>query len=246
MIFTEVHDSMFYGSFSLWLILALPGLLLGLWAQMKVKRAFSKYSKVRNSRGLTGAQAARLILDHYGLRHVSIEETKGMLSDHYDPRAKVLRLSPDVGRNPSIAAVGIAAHESGHALQDADNYAPLKLRSAIVPAVQFGSWLGPLIIMGGFFLMTLTGATDLGYMLAWGGLILFALTAIFAIITLPVEFNASARAKKELVAMNILAPQEMKGVNETLNAAALTYVAAAIAAIGQVLYYAFLLTGRRR
>ena len=237
---------MFYGSFTIWLILALPGLLLGLWAQMKVKRAFGKYSKVRNSRGLTGAQAARLILDHYGLRHVSIEETQGMLTDHYDPRAKVLRLSPDVGRSPSIAAVGVAAHESGHALQDADAYSPLKLRTAIVPAVQFGSWLGPLIIMGGFFLMALTGATDLGYGLAWFGLALFALTAIFAIITLPVEFNASARAKKELVAMNILSPQEMKGVNETLNAAALTYVAAAIAAIGQVLYYVFLLTGRRR
>jgi Zn-dependent membrane protease YugP len=237
---------MFYGSFTLWLLLALPGLLLGLWAQLKVKRAFGKYSKVRNSRGLTGAQAARLILDHYGLRHVSIEETKGMLSDHYDPRAKVLRLSPDVGRSPTIAAVGVAAHEAGHALQDADGYAPLKLRSAIVPAVQFGSWLGPMIIMGGFLLMALTGASDLGYMLAWFGVILFGLTALFSIITLPVEFNASARAKKELVSMNILTPQEMKGVNETLNAAALTYVAAAIAAIGQVLYYAFLLTGRRR
>ncbi len=237
---------MYYGSFSLWLLLALPGLLLGLWAQMKVKSAFGKYSKVRNSRGLTGAQVARLILDHYGLRHVSIEETRGMLSDHYDPRAKVLRLSPQVGREPTIAAVGVAAHEAGHALQDADGYAPLKLRSAIVPAVQFGSWLGPMIIMGGFLLMALTGATELGYTLAWFGVILFALTAIFSIITLPVEFNASARAKKELVALGILSPQEMKGVNATLNAAALTYVAAAIAAIGQVLYYVILLTGRRR
>ncbi len=237
---------MFYGSFTLWLLLALPGLLLGLWAQMKVKRAFGKYSKVRNARGLTGAQVARLLLDHYGLRHVSIEETQGMLTDHYDPRAKVLRLSPDVGRAPTIAAVGVAAHEAGHALQDADGYAPLKLRSAIVPAVQFGSWLGPMIIMGGFFLMALTGATDLGYTLAWFGVILFSLTALFSIITLPVEFNASARAKKELVALGILSQQEMKGVNETLNAAALTYVAAAIAAIGQVLYYVILLTGRRR
>lgn len=237
---------MYYGSFSLWLLLALPGLLLGLWAQMKVKSAFGKYSKVRNSRGLTGAQVARLILDHYGLRHVSIEETRGMLSDHYDPRAKVLRLSPQVGREPTIAAVGVAAHEAGHALQDADGYAPLKLRSAIVPAVQFGSWLGPMIIMGGFLLMALTGATELGYTLAWFGLILFALTAVFSIITLPVEFNASARAKKELVALGVLSPKEMKGVNATLNAAALTYVAAAIAAIGQVLYYVILLTGRRR
>ena len=237
---------MFFGSFTLWILLALPGLLLGLWAQLKVKSAFGKYSQVRNARGLTGAQVARLILDHYGLRHVSIEETQGMLTDHYDPRAKVLRLSPDVGRAPTIAAVGVAAHEAGHALQDADGYAPLKLRSAIVPAVQFGSWLGPMIIMGGFFLMALTGATDLGYTLAWFGVILFSLTALFAIITLPVEFNASARAKKELVALGILSQQEMKGVSETLNAAALTYVAAAIAAIGQVLYYVILLSGRRR
>ena len=237
---------MFYGSFMLWILLALPGLLLGMWAQFKVKSAFKKYSKVGNSRGLTGAQAARLILDHDGLRHVRIEEVQGTLTDHYDPRAKVLRLSPDVGRSASIAAVGVAAHESGHALQDKDGYAPLTLRSAIVPAVRFGSWLGPLIFMAGFFLAALTGITGLGYSIAWVGVAIFALTAIFSIITLPVEFNASARAKKELVAMQILTPQEMKGVNATLNAAALTYVAAAIAAIGQVLYYVFLLTGRRR
>ncbi|RUA15965.1 MAG: zinc metallopeptidase [Clostridia bacterium] len=238
---------MFYGgSFILWIVLALPGLLLGMWAQYKVKSAFKKYSKVGNSRGLTGAQAARLILDHYGLRHVHIAEVQGTLTDHYDPRSKVLRLSPDVGRSSSIAAVGVAAHESGHALQDKDAYAPLKLRSAIVPAVQLGSWLGPLIFMAGFFLAALTGVTGLGYTIAWVGVIIFAFTAVFSIVTLPVELNASARAKKELVAMQILTPQEMKGVNATLNAAALTYVAAAVAAIGQVFYYVFLLTGRRR
>ncbi len=237
---------MFYGSLTLWILLALPGLLLGMWAQIKVKSAFKKYSKIGNSRGLTGAQAARLILDHYGLRHVRIEEVQGMLTDHYDPRTKVLRLSPDVGRSASIAAVGVAAHESGHALQDKDNYAPLALRSAIVPAVQFGSWLGPLIFMAGFILAALTGVSGLGYGIAWMGVAIFALTAVFSIITLPVEFNASARAKRELTAMHILTPQEMKGVNATLNAAALTYVAAAIAAIGQVLYYVFLLSGRRR
>ena len=235
---------MYYPSFSLWLLLALPGLLLGLWAQYKVKSAFSKYSKIKNSRGMTGAQAARAMLDHYGLFDVRIEETKGMLSDHYDPREKVLRLSPDVGRSPSIAAVGVAAHEAGHALQDAKNYAPLKLRSAIVPAVQFGSWLGPLLFMGGFLLQTFLGR--FGFNIALIGLILFAITAVFTIVTLPVEFDASKRAKQELVAMGILGQQEMVGVNKTLNAAALTYVAAAVAAIGQVLYYAFLLFGRRR
>ena len=235
---------MYYPSFMLWLLLALPGLLLGLWAQYKVKSAFSKYSKIKNSRGLTGAQAARAMLDHYGLYDIRIEETKGALSDHYDPSNKVLRLSPDVGRSPSIAAVGVAAHEAGHALQDAKNYGPLKLRSAIVPAVQFGSWLGPLLFMGGFLLQAFVGR--FGFNIALVGLILFAITAVFTIITLPVEFDASKRAKKELVAMDILGQQEMVGVNKTLNAAALTYVAAAVAAIGQVLYYAFLLFGRRR
>jgi Zn-dependent membrane protease YugP len=235
---------MYYPSFALWLLLALPGLLLGLWAQYKVKSAFGKYSKIKNSRGMTGAQAARAMLDHYGLYNVRIEETKGTLSDHYDPRSKVLRLSPDVSRSPSIAAVGVAAHETGHALQDAKNYGPLKLRSAIVPAVQFGSWLGPLLFMGGFLLQAFVGR--FGFNIALVGLMLFAITAVFTIVTLPVEFDASKRAKKELVAMGILGQQEMVGVNKTLNAAALTYVAAAVAAIGQVLYYAFLLFGRRR
>ncbi len=235
---------MYFPSFSLWILLAVPGLLLGLYAQFKVKSAFNKYSKIKNSRNMTGAQAARAMLDHYGLYDIRIEESKGTLSDHYDPRNKVLRLSPDVGRSPSIAAVGVAAHEAGHALQDAKNYGPLKLRSAIVPAVQFGSWLGPILFMGGFLLQAFLG--QFGFGLAVIGLILFAITAVFTIVTLPVEFDASKRAKRELVAMNILGQEEMVGVNKTLNAAALTYVAAAVAAIGQVLYYAFLLFGRRR
>ncbi|MDW8267686.1 MAG: zinc metallopeptidase, partial [Anaerolineae bacterium] len=218
----------------LWLILALPGLLLGLWAQARVRSAFGQYSRVANSRGLTGAQAARLVLDYYGLHDVRIEETGGFLTDHYDPRHRVLRLSPDVGRSPSIAALGVAAHEAGHALQHAKGYMPLQLRTAIVPAVQFGSFLGPLLFMIGFALQAFAG---FGFNLAVLGLALFSLTAIFALVTLPVEFDASNRARKELVAMGILSPQEMAGVNKTLNAAALTYVAAAVAAIGQVLYY---------
>lgn len=225
-----------------WLILAVPGLILGLWAQMRVRSAFGVYGKVANSRGFTGAQAARAMLDYYGLQEVRIEEVNGFLSDHYDPRSRTLRLSPDVGRSPSIAAVGVAAHEAGHALQHAKAYAPLSLRSALVPATQFGSFLGPLLFMGGFLLQTIS---SFGYNLAVLGLILFALTAVFSVVTLPVEFDASKRAKQELVKMNILSQQEMVGVNKTLNAAALTYVAAAIAAIGQVLYYALLLFGRR-
>jgi Zn-dependent membrane protease YugP len=227
----------------LWLILALPGLLLGLWAQMRVRSAFGQYSRVGNSRGITGAQAARLMLDFYGLHDVRIEETGGFLTDHYDPRHRVLRLSPDVGRSPSIAALGVAAHEAGHALQHAKGYLPLQVRTAIVPAVQFGSFLGPLLFMVGFVLQAVAG---FGFNLAVLGLLLFALTAVFALITLPVEFDASNRARKELMAMGILGPQEMVGVNKTLNAAALTYVAAAVAAIGQVLYYALLLFGGRR
>ncbi len=227
-----------------YLIFALPGLLLGLWAQLRVKSAFGKYSKVGTRSGMSGAQAARTILNHFGLYDVTIEESKGFLSDHYDPRSKTLRLSPDVGHGASIAAVGVAAHEAGHALQHAKGYAPLQLRTAIVPAVQFGSWLGPLIFMGGFFLQAFTGSA-IGFQIAVVGLILFALTALFTIVTLPVEFDASARAKKELVAIGVLGQDEMVGVNRTLNAAALTYVAAAVAAIGQVIYYAFLLFSRR-
>ncbi len=227
----------------LWLILALPGLLLGLWAQARVRSAFGQYGRVANSRGMTGAQAARAMLDYYGLQDVRIEETNGFLSDHYDPRSRTLRLSPDVGRSPAISAVGVAAHEAGHALQHAKGYAPLALRSALVPATQFGSFLGPLLFMGGLLLQAFA---HFGFNLAVIGLLLFALTAVFSIITLPVEFDASKRAKRELVAMNILGQQEMVGVNKTLDAAALTYVAAAIAAIGQVLYYSLILFGRRR
>jgi hypothetical protein len=221
----------------LYFIFALPALILGLYAQFKVKSAFSKYSRVRNTTGITGAQAARRILDANGLTHVDVERTQGMLSDHYDPRSKTLRLSPAVYEGPTLAAVGVAAHEAGHALQDKTGYAPLQLRSAMVPTVQIGSWLGPIIFLAGLF-MSLTP-------LAWAGLILFGATAVFALVTLPVEFNASNRAKQLLVSQGILAPQEMGGVNKVLDAAALTYVAAALQAIMTLLYYASLLMGRR-
>ncbi len=231
----------------LWLLLAIPGLVLGIWAQLRVRSAFSKYSRVPNSRGLTGAQAARMMLDYHDLPDVSVEESSGFLTDHYDPRHRTLRLSPDVGRGTSIAAVSVAAHETGHALQHAQHYAPLQLRTAIVPAVRFGSYLGPLLFFAGFMMQAFTRAFgELGFYIALGGLILFGITALFTIITLPVEFDASNRAKRELVAMNILGQSEMEGVSKMLGAAALTYVAAAIAAIGQFLYYAFILFGRRR
>ncbi|MEN8133056.1 MAG: zinc metallopeptidase [Pseudomonadota bacterium] len=221
-----------------WLIFALPGLLLGLWAQSRVKGAFKKYSKVRTARGVTGADVARELLNSQGLHDVKIEESRGFLSDHYDPRKKLLRLSPDVYRTPSVAAAGIAAHEMGHALQDARGYVPLQLRSAIVPAAQFGSTLAPWMFIGGF-LLRFTG-------LAWAGVILFAAAVAFTLVTLPVEFDATRRAKKLLVNNNVLIGNEMQGVNKVLDAAALTYVAAAVAAIGQLLYYVFLLSGSRR
>ena len=222
----------------LYLILALPGLLLGLWAQMRVKGTFSKYSKVRTTRNLTGAEIARYLLDNQGLQDVRVEETQGFLSDHYDPRTRVLRLSPDVYRTPSVAAAGVAAHEMGHALQHSAGYAPLQIRSAIVPVVQFGSSLAPILILIGFLLRFTA--------LAWVGVILFAGAVVFSLVTLPVEFDASRRAKALLTQSGIVSHEEAGGVSAVLNAAGWTYVAAAIAAIGQLLYYVLLLTGGSR
>jgi uncharacterized protein len=224
----------------LYLLFALPALLLGLWAQFRVKSAYGKFSRVRAMSGMTGAQAARRILDANGLQNVTIERVRGTLSDHYDPRSKVLRLSDSVYGEPSLAAVGVAAHEAGHALQDKVHYGPLKLRSAMVPTVQLGSWLGPIIFLIGLFLSGVVGET-----IAWIGLVIFGATALFAIVTLPVEFNASKRAKELLVSTGVLAPQEVRGVDSVLDAAALTYVAAALQAIMTLLYYASLLMGRR-
>ncbi len=222
----------------LYLVFALPGLLLGLYAQSRVKSNFKKYSQVRTARNVTGAEVARQLLDAQGLYDVAVEETQGFLSDHYDPRGKVLRLSPDVYRTPSIAAAGVAAHEMGHALQDAGGYFPLQIRSALVPAAQFGSSLAPWLFIGGL-LLNFTS-------LAWVGVIMFAAAVLFTIITLPVEFDASARAKRLLVSNGVLIGDEINGVNKVLNAAAWTYVAAAVSAIGTLLYYVLLLSGGRR
>ncbi len=222
----------------LYLLYALPGLLLGMWAQARVKRNFNKYAKVRTLQNVTGAQVARSLLDAQGLYDVAIEEVQGTLTDHYDPRGKVLRLSPEVYRNPSVAAAGIAAHEMGHALQHAGGYFPLQIRSTLVPAAQFGSTLAPWIFMGGL-LLNIT-------QVAWAGIILFGAAVLFTLITLPVEFDASARAKKLLVNNGILIGDEINGVNKVLDAAALTYVAAAVSAIGTLLYFVLRLTGGSR
>lgn len=223
----------------LYLILSIPPLLLGLWAQMRVKSTFAQYSNVRSASGVSGAQAARRILDLNGLQTVMVEQTGGTLSDHYDPRHKVLRLSRDVYQTPSLAAVGVAAHEAGHALQDQQHYGPLRLRSGLVPAVQFGSWLGPIIFMVGLIMSSTFGDT-----IALIGVLLFGLTAVFALVTLPVEFDASKRAKQQLASTGLMSPQEIKGVDQVLDAAALTYVAAAVQAILTMLYYVSLLARR--
>ncbi len=231
----------------LFLLFIIPTMILGFIVQSSVKSKFNKYSRVPTARGLTGAQAAREILDTNGLYDVRIEEARGgQLSDHYDPRTRVLRLSPDVARRPSVAAVGVAAHESGHALQHAKGYIPLQLRSALVPAVQFGSNLAPWIIMGGIVLQAFLGLTQLGYLVAWAGVLAYGMVALFAIVTLPVELDASARAKKLLYQYNIVDRTELQGVNAVLNAAAWTYVVAALAAVMQLLYWIIRLNGMRR
>jgi len=222
----------------LYFVFALPALLLGLWAQFKVQSAFNKYSRVRSMTGLTGAEIARRMLDMSGLYNVRVEMVQGFLSDHYDPAGRVLRLSPEVYRGNTLAAAGVAAHEAGHALQHQDAYLPMQIRSAIVPTVQIGSWLGPIIFVLGMLFQS--------NQLAWIGVILFAAVAVFAIVTLPVEFNASRRAKAWLSDSGVLYNNEMRGINSVLDAAALTYVAAAVQAISTLLYYVFLLSGRSR
>ena len=223
----------------LYMLFMIPPLILGFWAQSKIQSTYGRYSQVRTRTNISGAEAARRILDSNGLHHVDIERVRGTLSDHYDPRGKVLRLSEGIYAQPSLAAVGVAAHEAGHAIQDATGYAPLRLRSAMVPAVRFGSWLGPIIFMGGLFLSSV-----LGNSVAWLGILLFAATALFAVVTLPVEFDASRRAKKLLVAQGILGQEEVRGVDKVLDAAAWTYVAAAMQAVLQLAYFAFILVGR--
>lgn len=222
----------------MYFVFALPALILALIAQARVQSAVNKYSRVRTSRNATGAQVARAILDNAGLPDVAVERTNGLLTDHYDPLSRTLRLSANVFDTPSVAAVGIAAHETGHALQHQARYFPLTVRSAIVPAVQFGSFLGPIV----FFLGMLLNVTPL----AWAGVILFAGVALFALVTLPVEFDASRRAKELLFQFGFATGDELVGVNRVLDAAALTYVAGLAQALSTLLYYVFLLTGSGR
>lgn len=227
----------------MYFVFMLPGLAFMLWAQSKVKGNYSKFSKVRNSANVTGAQVARRVLDSQGLQDVQIEQVPGELSDHYDPRSRVLRLSQGVYGQPSIAAIGIAAHEAGHAIQHAKAYGPLKARTALVPAVGLGSNFGFIVLIAGFML-NMPG-------LAWAGVGLFGLSTIFALVTLPVEFDATKRAKAALIDIGIVdsgrrGGEESQGVAKVLDAAAWTYIAGFASSVLTLLYYVMLVSGMRR
>ena len=226
----------------MYLIFMIPAFLLMALSSWYVRSAYNKWSRVRASSGLTGTQAAQRLISTGNLYGVQVAGTAGQLTDHYDPRDKTLYLSRGVAESPSIASVAVAAHELGHAMQDAEGYFPMTIRSALVPAVNIGSNLGWILIIIGLILR-ITG-------IAWVGVLVFALGALFALATLPVEFNASSRAKELLYATGIIQTEEERhGVNQVLNAAALTYVAGLVTAVMQVLYYVFLIGGmggRRR
>ncbi|HET9913003.1 MAG TPA: zinc metallopeptidase [Anaerolineales bacterium] len=224
-----------------YLIFMIPAFILMGITSWYVRHAYNKWSKIRATSGLTGHQAAQRLISTGSLYGVQVQGTAGQLSDHYDPRNKTLFLSQGVANSPSVAAVAISAHELGHAMQDAENYFPMTVRSALVPAVNIGSNLGWILILIGLFLRQPN--------LAWVGVIVFSAGALFALATLPVEFNASARAKELLYATGIIqTEEERRGVNQVLNAAALTYVAGLVTAVMQLLYYVFLVggMGRRR
>jgi hypothetical protein len=218
----------------LYIILILPAIILSIWAQAKVNAAFSQYSRVPAS--LSGAEVARTLLDAEGLTEVLIETSSGMLSDHYDPRRKVLRLSPNVYRGRSLAALGVAAHEVGHAIQHKSGYFPLKLRSGLVPAAMFGANFGPMLIFLGIIFWAWAGS-PLGGFLIKLGILAFSAAVLFQIITLPVEINASRRALSLLQRVGFASPTEQKAFKNVLNAAALTYLAATLAAILQLIYF---------
>ncbi|MBQ2694700.1 MAG: zinc metallopeptidase [Clostridia bacterium] len=220
-----------------YIILVIPAMLLAVWAQVRVKSTYGKFAKVGNTRGITGAYAAQAVLTHYGINDVRIEQVSGKLSDHYDPKAKVIRLSTEVYGGSSIAAVGIACHEAGHAAQHAENYVPIKVRNTLVPICNIGSTLGvPLAILGYF----------LGFEpLITVGLLLYAAISLFHLVTLPVEFNASNRAIKVIEETGLLYDDETSGAKKVLKAAAMTYVASLIVALANLLRLVLRFNNRR-
>lgn len=225
----------------MYLLFALPGFLLAMWAQFKVKGTFAKFARVPTRSGVSGQDAARVLI-HANRLNVGVEAIPGELTDHYDPRSKTVALSQTSVVN-SVASVAVVAHELGHAMQDKESYALLKLRGAIVPIVNIGSTIGPWLFMGGVLLGL--GST-LGSGLAWLGVIGFGLAALFALVTLPVEFDASRRALAMIQDNRLLSDEEMGGAKQVLDAAALTYVAAAASSLLTLLYFVLRLTGSSR
>jgi Zn-dependent membrane protease YugP len=231
----------------LYLIIVGPAIIFMIYAQIKVSSTYKKYSKVFNVKGLTGAQAASQLLKNSGLGNVPIEIIQGKLTDHYDPTKRVLRLSPDVANTSSVAAVGIAAHECGHAIQHETKYGFMGIRAALVPAANIGSTLGWILIFLGIILASLSkGLAEFGTLIATAGILLFAAAVLFTLVTLPVEFNVSTRARHMIKDYGLLVGQEYDGASAVLSAAALTYVAAMLQAVAQLLYFVFMVMGMRR
>jgi Zn-dependent membrane protease YugP len=222
-----------------YLLFMLPGLLLSIIASIAVKSAYNKWSQIRNARNVTGLEVADYLKNQNDLNNVRLAQTQGSLSDHYDPRSKTLALSQGVANQPSVAAMAIAAHELGHAQQDKENCVPMRFRRVLVPVVNIGSNIGMILVMAGLILNLLGLATI--------GIILFASTTLFSLITVPVELNASRRAKVMLERSQLItSEEERKGVNKVLNAAAWTYVAGLVTSIMQLMYYVSLVSGGRR
>ena len=233
----------YYGFDWTYIVLVLPCLILSLWASSSVNSTFKRYSTQYSARGITGADAAQRVLTHNGVRGVRIERVSGNLTDHFDPKTNVIRLSDSVYGSTSTAAIGVACHEAGHAVQYSKHYAPIKLRAAIIPITFFGSKLAmPLILLG--ILFSFMG--NLSYTLVYLGIACFGLSLVFQLITLPVEFNASHRAVRAISESEILTQQELIGAKKTLKAAAMTYVAATAVALAQLLRLIVLFGGRRR
>ena len=229
---------MFYGFDIYYFILIIPALLFGIWAQNQVNTNYQKYSRIRTMRGMTGAEAADYILRQNGIYNVSINQISGHLSDHFNPKTNAINLSESVYNSTSIAAIGVAAHEAGHAVQHAVNYKPIKIREMVIPVTQIGSWLYLPILLVGVFISS-QGLVNLG-------ILLFSTLAIFQLVTLPVEFDASDRAIKTLSQSGILYGEEITGAKKVLRAAALTYVAALVSSLAQLLRLILIFGGRRR
>lgn len=233
----------YYGFDMTYVVLVLPCLILSLWASSNVNSTFKRYSRQFSARRITGAEAAQRVLSANGVRGVRIDRISGNLTDHYDPKTNVIRLSDNVFGSTSTAAIGVACHEAGHAVQYAEGYAPIKLRAAIIPVTNFGSRLAmPLILLGLLF----SFAGNYSYALVYLGIACFGLSLVFQLVTLPVEFNASRRALAAIEQGGILTPEEQEGARKTLRAAALTYVAATATALAQLLRLIVLFGGRNR